>query len=55
LLPTLGLARIIASDSVERPETSDAPITTESLVPLVAAAIRHLHRDESLSDSRYPA
>jgi len=55
LLPTLGLARIVASDSVERNGTANLPITTESLAPLIAGAIRHLHRDESLSDSRYPA
>jgi ribose-phosphate pyrophosphokinase len=54
LRPKLGLARIVASDSVEREGAANLPITTESLAPLVAAAIRHLHRDESLSDSRYP-
>jgi hypothetical protein len=54
LLPKLGLARTIASDSVERQGTGEVPVTTESLAPLVAGAIRHLHRDESLSDSRYP-
>lgn len=55
LLPKLGLARIVASDSVERDGAANLPITTESLAPLVAATIRHLHRDESLSETRYPA
>jgi phosphoribosylpyrophosphate synthetase len=26
-----------------------------SLAPVIAAAIRHIHRDESLSDMQYPA
>ena len=55
LLPKLGLARIVASDSVERDGIANLSVTTKSLAPLLAAAIRGLHRDESLSDSRYPA
>jgi ribose-phosphate pyrophosphokinase len=55
VLPTLGLARIVASDSVEREGAGDLPITTCSLAPLIAAAVHHLHRDESLSELRYPA
>ncbi|MBI4487346.1 MAG: ribose-phosphate pyrophosphokinase [Acidobacteria bacterium] len=55
LLPALGLARIVATDTVERDGTATLRIATESLAPLIAGAIRHLHRDESLSDARYPA
>ena len=55
LLPSLGLARIVASDSVERERAPDLPIATESLAPLIAVAIRHVHRGESLSELRYPA
>jgi ribose-phosphate pyrophosphokinase len=55
LLPKLGLARIVATDSVEHDDIANLPINTQSLAPLIAGAIRHLHRDESLSDARYPA
>jgi phosphoribosylpyrophosphate synthetase len=55
LLPRLHLARLVATDSVERDISPMLPITTVSLAPLIAGAIRHLHRDESLSDARYPA
>jgi ribose-phosphate pyrophosphokinase len=55
LLPTLHLERLVATDSVECAVSPTLPITTESLAPLIASAIRHLHRDESLSDARYPA
>jgi ribose-phosphate pyrophosphokinase len=55
LVPTLGLARIVASDSVEHDGHAPLPITTVSLAPLVAGAVRRLHNEESLSDARYPA
>jgi|KBSSwiStaDraftv2_1062776.scaffolds.fasta_scaffold18026_3 ribose-phosphate pyrophosphokinase len=54
-LPKLGLAHVIASDSVECAPAAGLPFTTVSLAPLIAATIGHLHRDESLPEMRYPA
>jgi ribose-phosphate pyrophosphokinase len=54
-LPKLGLAHVIASDSVEFDEPAGLPFTTVSLAPLIASTIGHLHRDESLPEMRYPA
>ena len=54
-LPKLGLAHMIASDSVEFDEPVGLPFTTVSLAPLIASTIGHLHRDESLPEMRYPA
>ncbi|HVZ23928.1 MAG TPA: ribose-phosphate diphosphokinase, partial [Vicinamibacterales bacterium] len=55
LVAAIRLERLIATDSVERDPGSTVAIVTESLAPLLAGAIRRLHRDESLSDARYPA
>jgi ribose-phosphate pyrophosphokinase len=52
---SLGLARLYVTDSVEREPAQDLPLAIVSLATLVATCIRHLHRDESLIDSRYPA
>ena len=54
-LPRLGLARIIAGDSVESDQPTGLPFTGVSLAPLIASTIGHLHRDESLPEMRYPA
>jgi len=53
-LRRLALARIVTSDSVERDGATGLPVTVASLAPLFAAAIRRLHRDESLSELRRP-
>jgi phosphoribosylpyrophosphate synthetase len=53
-LPKLGLAHLIAGDSVEFNQPVGLPFTTVSLAPLIASAIGHLHRDESLPEMRYP-
>lgn len=55
LLPPLGLARLIASDSIPFEAPPGLAVECVSLAPLVADAIRRLARDESLSDMRYPA
>lgn len=54
-LPKLGLAHVIASDSVESDAPAGLPFTAVSLAPLIASTIGHLHRDESLPEMRYPA
>ena len=54
-LPRLGLAHVVASDSVECDGPAGLPFMTVSLAPLMAATIGHLHRDESLPEMRYPA
>ena len=54
-LPKLGLAHVIASDSVESDTPAGLPFTAVSLAPLIASTIGHLHRDESLPEMRYPA
>jgi ribose-phosphate pyrophosphokinase len=54
-LLTLGLAHMIASDSVESDTPAGLPFTAVSLAPLIASTIGHLHRDESLPEMRYPA
>lgn len=51
----LQLARVYTSDSVERETIQSLPLATVTLATLIADSIRHLHRDESLSESRYPA
>jgi ribose-phosphate pyrophosphokinase len=53
-LPKLGLAHVIASDSVESDAPAGLPFTAVSLAPLIASTIGHLHRDESLPEMRYP-
>ena len=55
VLPRLGLAHMIASDSVEFDVPTGLPFTTVGLAPLIASTIGHLHRDESLPEMRYPA
>jgi ribose-phosphate pyrophosphokinase len=49
-LGVLPIRRLILSDSVPAPDGFPVPIEVVSLGPILAKAIGHLHRDESLRD-----
>ena len=54
VLRRLSVARVIATDTVatQQPEPI---VETVTVAPLIAMAIRRVHRDESLADLRMPA
>ncbi len=54
ILPTLGLARFMATDTVTPACGPTAQIEVTSVAPLIAAAIERDYRDESLADLRAP-
>jgi ribose-phosphate pyrophosphokinase len=52
LLGRLPLSRLIVGNTVALGNTGDLPIEVTSVAPLLAAAIRRDHYDESLADLR---
>jgi ribose-phosphate pyrophosphokinase len=51
----LPIARVIATDTVRSHDRADERLNVVSVAPLIAAAIRRHHFDESLADLRMPA
>lgn len=49
-LSQLPLRRLVVSDSVAQPKDLPFPAQVVSLAPLLATAIKRLHRDESMND-----
>ena len=54
MLRTLPIARLMAGDTVAIEQPAEPHLEITSVAPLVAAAIRRDHRDESLADLRVP-
>lgn len=54
LLHRLPIARVIAGDTVHIEDDADAQLEIVSVAPLIAAAVRRNHFDESLADLRVP-
>jgi ribose-phosphate pyrophosphokinase len=55
VLRTLPIARLMAGDTVAITQPAEPHLEITSVAPLIAAAIRRDHRDESLADLRVPA
>lgn len=55
VLRTLPIARLMAGDTVAIAQPAEPYLEITSVAPLIAAAIRRDHRDESLADLRVPA
>jgi ribose-phosphate pyrophosphokinase len=54
LLPTLPIARLIATDTVTLVPPAPPTLEISSVAPLIATAIRRDHNNESLFDLRKP-
>ena len=52
VLRRLPIAHLIVGNTVPVEKTSDLPVTVASMGPLIAAAVRRNHDDESLADLR---
>ena len=55
VLRRLPITRLIAGDTVAIDQPAEPLLEVTSVAPLIAAAIRRDHRDESLADLRVPA